>query len=76
MIKFFLLICIFITSLYIGLLISQKYANRVKELKEMKSALNIFETKIKFTYASIPEIFEEISKQMDKSIGDLFRNGT
>ena len=25
---------------------------------------NIFETKIKFTYASIPEIFEEISKQM------------
>ena len=45
---------------------------RVKELEEMKNALNMFESKIKFTYEPIPEIFEEISKNFNKNIGQEF----
>ena len=56
--------CIFLSSSTIGLLISKKYEERVIQLKEFKNALNMFKTKIKFTYEPIPEIFEQISKQI------------
>lgn len=41
----------------------KKYAYRVKELQEMKNALNIFMTKIKFTYEPIPSTFMYISER-------------
>lgn len=63
-IKYILLIGILIASILIGRLISKKYVDRVKELKEMKNALNIFKTKMRFTYEPIPDIFEEIAKQL------------
>ena len=64
-IKIIILLGIFISSIYIGMLISNKYTDRVEELKNIKSALNIFETKIRYTYETIPEAFAEISKQFD-----------
>ena len=75
-IKYLTLILIFIISISIGFLISKKYKNRVKTLQDMRNALNIFETKIKFTYASIPETFEEISNQIDGEVGNIFKNST
>lgn len=72
-IKFLILVSVFGSSLSIGLLIAKKYANRVQELKEMKNALNMFETKIKFTYESLPEIFGDIAKQTDKSVESIFQ---
>ena len=42
----------------------------------MKSALNIFETKIKFTYESVPEIFEQIGNQMEGNIGSVFKESS
>ena len=40
----------------------------------MQNALNIFKTKIKFTYAPIGEIFEEISNKTSKiNIANLFQ---
>ena len=76
-IKFLILLIVFASSLSIGFLIAKKYENRVKELKDMKNALNIFETKIKFTYASVPEIFEEIAKQFGEEIvGQIFRSAS
>ena len=54
-IKLFILFLIFLSSLKAGKIIAKKYSNRVDELKEMKNALNMFLTKIKFTYESIPE---------------------
>lgn len=72
-IKLFIIFSIFLLSLYIGILISKKYSNRVKELKEMKNALNMFETKMKFTYESIPEIFLDITGKVDKNISDIFK---
>lgn len=71
-IKAIILTIIFSTSSAIGIVISKKYSNRVQNLKEIKSALNIFETKIKFTYEPIPEIFKEISQNTYKSISEVF----
>lgn len=71
-VKILILILVFGSSFSIGKLIAGKYINRVKELKEMKSALNIFKTKIEFTYEPIPEIFLEISKNTSKTIANIF----
>lgn len=71
-IKYLELILILSASTYIGILISKKYLNRVKDLKEMKNALNIFSTKIKFTYEPIPQIFKEISEKVKPSIANIF----
>ncbi|MBO4816575.1 MAG: stage III sporulation protein AB [Clostridia bacterium] len=63
---------IFLSSSLIGILISKKYTNRVNELKEFKNALNIFKTKIRYTYEPIPEIFMEISSSVNPSISNVF----
>lgn len=66
-IKYIMLFFIFIATSLIGKTISQKYKYRLEELEEIKNALNMFKTKIKFTYDPIGEIFEEISKQSSKT---------
>ena len=73
-IKLPIIVIIFIISIKIGNLISKKYINRVLELKEFKSALNIFKTKIKYTYEPIPDIFNEISNKFENNISALFKN--
>lgn len=72
-IKLIILLSVFVSCLLIGILMAKKYTNRLQELREMKNALNMFETKIKFTYESLPEIFKEISRQCNKNIGDIFK---
>lgn len=71
-IKFFILLLIFLSSTYIGVLVSKKYINRVKDLREIKTALNIFETKIKFTYEPIPQVFKDISNKLKPNISNMF----
>ena len=73
-IKYCMLFCVFLSSTLIGKYISQKYKFRLEELEEMKNALNIFKSKIKFTYEPIPEIFDEISKNTYQTISKLFKN--
>ena len=63
---------IFLSTSLIGILISKKYADRVKELREFKNALNMFKTKIRFTYEPIPEIFKEIANGVGSNIGSVF----
>lgn len=65
--------CIFLTCSAIGILKSQKYTHRVDELKEFKNALNMFKTKIKFTYEPLPEIFKQISASISPNIGSIFK---
>ena len=65
---------IFLSCSLIGILVSNKYRNRVNELKEFKNALNIFKTKIRYTYEPIPEIFKEISNNFSEHIEELFEN--
>lgn len=64
---------IFLSCSLIGILISRKYVNRVNELREFKNALNIFKTKIRYTYEPIPEIFTEISENVDSNISNVFK---
>ena len=72
-IKVFILFMIFLSSLKAGKIIAKKYLNRVNELKDMKNALNMFMTKIKFTYESVPESFREIGNNINGNIGKIFR---
>lgn len=64
---------IFLSCSLIGILISKKYVNRVNELREFKNALNIFKTKIKYTYEPLPKIFAEISENIDSNISTVFK---
>ena len=72
-IKFILLFFIFILSIYIGILISKKYLNRLDTLKQMKVALNILEAKIKFNFEPIPNIFLYISKNVNNKTSQIFK---
>lgn len=72
-IKIIIYTFIFLSSSCIGILISRKYTDREKELKEFKKALNMFKTKIKFTYEPIPEIFYQLSKSLNSNIGHVFK---
>ena len=64
---------IFLSCSLIGILISKKYSNRVNELKEFKNALNIFKTKIRYTYEPIPEIFSDISENVSSNVSSVFK---
>lgn len=72
-IKIIIYAFIFLSCSLIGILISKKYINRVNELKEFKNALNIFKTKIRYTYEPIPEIFAEISENVNPNISSVFK---
>ena len=74
MIKYFILFFILVASSMIGKFLSKKYVYRLEELEEMQNALNILKAKIKFTYEPIPEIFDEISKNTNRNIGNIFKN--
>ena len=73
-IKYIMLFLIFISANLIGKIIAKKYTDRLQELEEMKNALNIFKSKIKFTYQPIPEIFEEISNNSNRNISNIFKS--
>lgn len=75
-VKVFILFLIFLASLKAGKIISRKYSNRVTELKEMKNALNMFLTKIRFTYESVPESFSEIGNNINGKIGEIFKDAS
>lgn len=71
-IKYIMLILLWLAMSLIGKTIAKKYNYRVEELEEIKNALNIFKSKIKFTYEPIPEIFKQISENSNKNISQLF----
>lgn len=60
--KYIILFFIFVGSTSIGFTISKGFKNRVEDLKEFKTSLNIMKNKIRFTYKPLDEIFEDISK--------------
>ena len=71
-VKYIVLFIIFLISCFIGILLSKKYKNRVNELRNFKEDLKILETKIRFTYVPIREIFEDISKNND-TVANIFK---
>ncbi len=71
-VKYFMLLLVFISSSLIGKYISKKYTYRLKELEEFKNILNVFKSKIRFTYEPIPEIFKEIANNTKENIAEIF----
>lgn len=65
---------IVIICVYIGINKSKQFGKRVKELKNFKSALGIFKTKIEFTYEPIKDIFEEISNIIYENNENIFQS--
>ena len=75
-IKYIMLILIFLTSSIIGKLLAQKYKKRLEELEELKNTFNMIKAKIRFSYEPIPEIFEDISKNTQNTqytVSQFFR---
>lgn len=77
-IKWTSLILIFLLVTLLGNIISKKYKNRVKELKELKVILNTIETKIKFTQQPLTEIFKEIinGQQDNQNVNIIFKEAS
>lgn len=71
--KLFILFIIFVLSNLIGKMVAGKFRYRLEELQEMKNALSIFKTKIKFTYEPIPEIFGEIASNLHTKMSKIFK---
>lgn len=71
-IKYIGIFLVFIISFYIGYLISKKYTLRLKELKDLKNALNIIESKITFTYEPLQDIFMQTSKMVTGNVSKIF----
>lgn len=72
-IKYFMLFIVLVVCSLIGKYLSKRYVIRVNELEEMRNALNMLQSKIKFTYEPIPEIFGEISQNTNKNVGQVFQ---
>ena len=71
-VKYLMLFLILLSSSLIGRFLSKRYVYRLQELEEIQNCLNIFKSKIKFTYEPIPEIFKEISLNASKNISNIF----
>lgn len=63
-IKITALFMILLLSSFIGYLISNKYSQRVKELEDIVSALDLLETRVKYTYDTICDSFEFVADNM------------
>lgn len=72
-IKGMMLFSVFGITTFLGLMMANKFKERVKDLKSILSILNIIETKIKYTYEPLPQIFEDISNQFKSNIGNIFK---
>lgn len=74
-VRYSILIIILGCSTSIGFLISKKYVDRVKELREIETAINLIKNQIEFTHKPLLEIFEEISNIIyNTSISCFFLN--
>ena len=56
----------------LGIIKANKYKLRVIDLQDMKKALNLAITKMRYTYEPLPELFKEISKDLNDNIANIF----
>lgn len=75
-VKWVILLAIFLISSLLGIMFANKYKNRVNDLKQIRRALNIFKTKIKYTYEPLPQIFMNIANEFGDEIGEIFKTAS
>jgi stage III sporulation protein AB len=73
-IKIIDLILIIAICTYIGMIKASTFNRRVTDLRNFKSALGMFKTKIEFTYEPLNVIFNEISKVIYSEKENVFKN--
>ena len=71
--KVVLLISIIVLCSLIGNLKAKSFEKRYLELKRFKSGLEIFKSKLEFTYEPVPEIFKDISKIAYENKDNVFK---
>lgn len=71
-IKFVLILGVFMTSTFIGYTLANRYRIRVSELNDLLLALEIFETKIKYTYDSLTTSFLYIADNLKTKVYRIF----
>ncbi len=72
--KIFLSIIIVFCATRLGIELSKKYVLREKELCEIKNAFKIMETKIRYTYEPLKDIFLEISNTIcSENVSNIFK---
>lgn len=70
--KIFILIIIMGMCTALGLIKSNRFKLRVEDLQEIRKALTIAKTKMRYTYEPLPELFLEISKDLKLNISKIF----
>ena len=71
-VKFILVIGVFILATFIGYVLAGRYKTRVAEINDLIFALDIFETKIKYTYDSLTTSFLYIADSLKTKVYRLF----
>lgn len=71
-VKIVLLVLVFTASTAIGFFISNRFNERVRELEDLINALEIFETKISYTYDTLIDTFTYISENLKTKIYRIF----
>ena len=71
-IKTILIISVLCISTFIGYALANKYSSRVLELRDLLMALEIFETKIKYTYDSLTTSFMYIADNLKTKVYRIF----
>lgn len=68
------LILVLLICVYLGIQKAKVYEKRYKELQYFQSALNMFKSKLEFTYEPINNIFSDISKIIYNGSSNIFLN--
>ena len=71
-IKTILIISVLFISTFIGYALANRYSSRVSELRDLLLALEIFETKIKYTYDSLTTSFMYIADNLKTKVYRIF----
>lgn len=71
-IKVISLVAIAIVSTFVGILISKKYSNRVSEIQDVITGLELLEGRLNYTYDTIPDAFKFIAKHMKTNVKRIF----
>ncbi|MFW6035249.1 MAG: hypothetical protein ACOCRZ_03230 [Halothermotrichaceae bacterium] len=62
---------ILISGSSIGWIIGTSYLNRVRDLKELQTAINIFNTEISYGQTLLPEALEKAAAVINSNLGEL-----
>lgn len=72
LLKFILILIVLGISTFIGYFLANKFTSRVSEINDLLLALDIFETKIKYTYDSLTTSFLFIADNLKTKIYRIF----